>query len=688
MKMHSFISVVLVCFLIFSSSSLLLAQTSDDNNNTTYQQVSTSEWYKQPQVYNIVAFPPEDIEKYHITVNGLWNGFIGENLSSPFALGRLVESAFSGRTYHSDKEFVDAQHAQGMIVPATILTIQGHRSFQEDSFEDFACRSINGELCPWDVDADSYWMNAINPGFIDWCIQHGKKAIDAGADMIVLDEIQGNSFIPLYQWAAQYTGLPAPGFSNETIEGFRSYISTTYSPQDLLELFDINDVDTVDLKTRIAQTMNLTYNQRIQADPLIKEYQSYLETSNFEAKKRLILALRTYAKEQNKDIVISANSYALGTNQPFGFWPKGLIFADLLDLFTFENTYTAVLDQTIPDFYRTKWLAWERLAYAATAAPAVILIDTSTVEAIHKNLFPLFGFSNSLGILCAEAYANKGSFVNYHFQLFGREKNWKRVEQIHEFVMGNPEIFDYSSDVWGNVGIVFLYSEGMQDHMNTYLGCAQAFAESHIPFDVVFDGDDLYLNTSLSLKELERFSLIVVPSLLLVTEKQKQIVKEYVHNGGVALIFDGEELGFQDATGEVPYGDGLFYFFEEDYGKLYFETYIDSYRQVLADCVHNYVSDVLTVNADGRKIVVTPYIQQENNRMTLHMINYDHIGFFDFIWPVSPLEIHLLKPSFSIEQVSLLSPGEKTVSLPYEISDDTITITVPSLKDYGVIVIE
>ena len=34
-----------------------------------------------------------------------------------------------------------------------------------------------------------YWMNASNPAFIDWCINHGKKAIDADADMIVLDEI-------------------------------------------------------------------------------------------------------------------------------------------------------------------------------------------------------------------------------------------------------------------------------------------------------------------------------------------------------------------------------------------------------------------------------------------------------------------------------------------------------------------
>jgi len=47
----------------------------------------------------MIAYPPDDIDKYHITVNGLWHGYIGENLSSPFALGRLVVSIFSGRAY-------------------------------------------------------------------------------------------------------------------------------------------------------------------------------------------------------------------------------------------------------------------------------------------------------------------------------------------------------------------------------------------------------------------------------------------------------------------------------------------------------------------------------------------------------------------------------------------------------------
>jgi len=243
-----------IMLFLFSSVHIFVAHQSKDTNKVMNQTTPLTEvdWYLYPQIYAMTAMPSEMIDEYHITVNGLWNGFIGDNLSSPFALGRLLESVFGGNTYDSDADFVQAQHDKGMIVPGTILTIQGHRSFQQDDFDTFASRSIDGALCPWDKGADSYWMNILDPGYLEWCINHGKKAIDAGADIIVLDEIQGNSLIPTYQWASQYTGDPAPGFSDVTINGFQQYLIEAYSSSELSDFFGIPDINTYDLKTRIA----------------------------------------------------------------------------------------------------------------------------------------------------------------------------------------------------------------------------------------------------------------------------------------------------------------------------------------------------------------------------------------------------------------------------------------------------
>jgi len=141
-KCYSLITIFFLC------STMMINQIHADNQGPLEE--NDISWFKKPQVYTMAAVPPDDVQKYHVTVNGLWNGFIGENLSSPFALGRLIESVFSGSTYYSDEEFVNKQHDQGMFVPATILTIQGHRSLQEESFDEFASRSHDGQLCPWD----------------------------------------------------------------------------------------------------------------------------------------------------------------------------------------------------------------------------------------------------------------------------------------------------------------------------------------------------------------------------------------------------------------------------------------------------------------------------------------------------------------------------------------------------------
>lgn len=171
-------------------------------------------------------------------------------------------------------------------------------------------------------------------------------------------------------------------------KGFRQCLKDRFGAVELLNGFGIEGIESYDLRERIAETMTLARQGRVAADPLIEFYINFQEESNYHAKKRLILSLRDDAEDQGRDLAISANSYAIGSNRPGGYWAKGLQFSDLIDFFTFENTYTALeYERNIP-FPRNKWLAWERLAGAATNAPAVILLDASAAEDIAAT-FPL-----------------------------------------------------------------------------------------------------------------------------------------------------------------------------------------------------------------------------------------------------------------------------------------------------------
>ena len=641
-------------------------------------------WFNSPQVYDMVALPLDDIQAFHITVNGLWNGFFAANLTSPFAFGRYIESLLSGRSYESDEEFVKVQHDEGMLVPATILTTQGHRSFQGDKLEDFACRSIDGKLCYWDKEADSYWMNALNDEFIDWCIEHGKKAIDAGADLIVLDEIQGSSFIPMYQWASQYIDwLNAPGFSNCTIEKFRNFLTNKYSNEQLQQIFGIDNISSYDLKSRIAETMYLTYNERIKADKLNEEYFKFLEIGNFNAKKRLIQELKKYAEENGKQIVIAANSYALGTPRGGGYWSKGLHFAGLLDFFTFENKYSALADDDLPMMPRAKWLAWEKLAYASTGSPAVALLGAS--EAVYIAGDTTNSYKNYLSILCAEAYANRGAFVSWYVKIWGKETNWMGCANIYDFVLKHRGL--YEGEINNSVAVLYLYGEGMRNKSDSYLGLAQALAESNVPYRVIFDGDGFYINESLSIEKLAPYDLIFIPNVINITEKQKNTIFQYVEQGGIAAIFDPQALGFEQDEGELQYGNGTFIFMQ-DVANEYFHNYDDDLRREIESVVSKHVQSPLYVKNADRKIIAYPYYQPEKKRVVIHLVNYDYTKWNDGVVPKENINIRIKKPSFDVKGAYIISPDcKENLTVLMSCEGDYINMTVPSLKIYDVVVL-
>jgi hypothetical protein len=638
----------------------------------------------------MVALPPNDVDRFHVTVNGLWNGFYSdENISSPFAFGRFLESFYSGRTYNTDEEFVTGQHEQGILCPGTVLTTQGHPSFQGDLVEQYACRSSDGKISQWDLNG-AVFMCSNNPGWIEWIIEQGKKIIDANGDLIVLDEIQGNGFVVWFQYLSQYLKIDEPGFCYYCIEGFRNYLSEKYDSSELYYLFDIDDIDTYDLTKRIAETINFTYYDRITADPLIKDYIEFQEWGNYKAKVHAISELRSYAKSEGKECIICANSFALGTPRSGDFWVKGLQFSEALDFFCFENEYGPKSDTLLPNFPRNKWIAWVKLASASTNLSPVILLKAGAVQSIWENPFFILGrVSNYLSIQCAEAYASGGSFANWFIKPLDKWWKWRGCAKIYRFVLENKEIYEAESEVYNPIGVLYLYGEGMRNNSDSYLGLGQLLAESNIPYEVVFDGDGLYLNETLTLDKLSGYEIILIPNIVDITTAQELIIKEYVQNGGIAIINDPEEIGLQEIEGEQEFGDGYFYVMLEDKGYEYFYSYNDKYRNEVTDVIYSYTGEVLTVENSNRKIVATPYLQPDEERVVIHLVNYDHFSLFDFIRMKFFVKIKIQKPAFDVSNVSLISsdiPNER--ELDFSVEGNYISFTVPILRIYDVVIIK
>jgi hypothetical protein len=658
-------------------------------SNTPTKQTE-SKWYEQVQVYDMVALPPNDVNRFHVTVNGLWNGFYSEeNISSPFAFGRYLESIYSGKTYNTDEEFVSGQHEQGLLCPGTVLTTQGHRSFQGDLVEQYACRSSDGKIAQWDLNG-AVFMCSNNPGWIQWIIEQGKKIIDADGDLIVLDEIQGNGFVIWFQFLSQYLNIDEPGFCQYCIGGFRNYLNETYTSIELLELFGIDDIETYDLTSRIADTIDLTYYDRIAADPLIKDYIEFQEWENYKAKVHAINELRSYAKSEGKECVICANSFALGTPRTGDFWVKGLQFSEALDFYCFENEYGPKSDVLLPRVPRNKWIAWVKLASAATNLSPVILLKAGAVQSIWENPFFILGrVGNYLSIQCAEAYASGGSFANWFVKPLDKWWKWRGCAKIYRFVLENRELYESKSEIYNPIGVLYLYGEGMRDNSDSYLGLGQLLAESNIPYEVIFDGDGLYLNETLTIDKLNEYELIIIPNVIDITSTQEMIIKEYVQNGGIAIINDPEELNLENTEGEQSYRDGYFYVMLEDKGYEYFYSYNDKYRSEVTEIIYSYIEEVIAIKNSDRKVVAFPYYQLDEDRVVVHLVNYNHHFLFDIIRPRLFVKIEIKKPSFDINSVSMItSDFPINMEIDFSVEDDYVSFTIPLLRIYDVVIIE
>jgi hypothetical protein len=529
---------------------------------------------------------------------------------------------------------------------------------------------------------NSYAMSAHNPKWNKWMVDQGKRAIDAGVDLIMIDDIQ--EFLFPFNF----------GFDQYSVGSFKKYLRSKFTLTELSAQFGIDDVDTLNVAERITSTAMKSYENRIAADPLVEVFARFQEENNYQTKKRLFEALRQYANEKDRQVAITANIFALGTNRLQGYWPKGLYFSELADFFAFENVYTIggekVLDMSFP---RGKWVAWEKLSRAATKSPAVPLLAAEMLGKLAAQ-----NIGNYLYILFAEAYANQSAMMLYHIPSFKLEKQWQKCGEAAGFVLSHRDIYEAEQSVYSSIAVLYLYSEAMRTKTSAYLGLAQALAESNVPFEVVFSGDNNYLQDTLTLQELKKFKLILIPSVLGITDNQKEVVKRYVREGGKAVIFDPRDLNIYESKGEIKFGKGSFIIMPslevkgiwQDPGTAYLLTYNDTIRKDIDKTIKTHVEDSITIEDSNRRIIAFPYYQFGKRRIVIHLINYDHNLKNDEVRTQKNIRIRIKKPDFYTDptEAFMISPDFKDkIILPIVVRNDYIELRVPELKVYNIIIL-
>lgn len=245
---------------------------------------------------------------------------------------------------------------------------------------------------------------------------------------------------------------------------------------------------------------------------------------------------------------------------------RGIQFVDMLDLLVYENHYSprGNLDEDIAP-PRGKFVAWHRLAHAISGRRSVLIIPISKlgprlvtyVKELQKGKTGR-KYETLFALLFAEAYATEGAYAIYYWENLPW---WDRTFNMAGFIQEHKDL--YEGDQKTNIALCFLYNDKMRSIPGvypSYLGWAQAMSELHIPFNVVFGGDGHYVQDRLTIDDLKPYSLVIVCSPINPTDNQKNVIREYVEQGGTCMAFEPEQLAISTSglTKDVKMGKGRF----------------------------------------------------------------------------------------------------------------------------------
>ena len=549
-----------------------------------------------------------------------------------------------------------------------------------------------------------------NPDWLQWEIEFGRKGIDQGADMVLVDTPMSSSFV---------SGFLRGGFCPHCMAGFRKYLEAKFTPEELQERFDVGEFDTSTIIKRLSPLQFLTdpkrrpFQDTTKDDLLFREFVYCQEEASFRTRKLLAEALREHARATGRQVAFCTNAADLGTANPGGYWIRAIMFADLFDLFAYEQNY---LPDGLPSpqmtrLPRGKWAAYHRLAYAIHHRRSPAVISANAMGELLKTVLLKGTTANVLtAVQSAEAYAANGAYIQFHVEpltvgttLLG--KCWRESARIAGFVRSHRDLYEGELGSGSSTAIVFLLNERgrtIPAVFPSYLGLAQALTEGNYPFDVLFGGDGRYVADRLTLAELQRYGVVIVPSPIDPTENQKSVINAFVKAGGTLVCQEPERLGIERPTdlapaagasclaGRFEYGKGSVMVLKgrvtetwtDDVASNFFRTYDPKLRRELCNLAEQLGLSSMVEGQAERLIGAFPVLQPERKRLVIHLVNYDVDYDNDAIREKTDVTVKVLRPAFLSGEVrgQLYAPGlEEPRSLPVTVSDGAVACTLPRL---------
>ena len=515
---------------------------------------------------------------------------------------------------------------------------------------------------------------------------------------------------------------------------FRTHLKNNYCPDELIQVFGVSDVSEVDPGKFMEERLLSTEN------PLVTEWKRFRVLDYTEHLK----AIKAYGESLKPGFILTDNAclwegdpyrafnYAVG---PIEEWAKGMSFIFIeaqFDAYSHGGQNLKVTNSPVLKY----------TAGASHGIPAVYLGYLGDPTSKTNN--PLVGLSPLVKLCIAECNANQASY-NYipTWDGYGEDVRDKTMEEImkgvseyNNFLAKNEDLF-LGSKPYTNVALLISTEQTYAGHETYAMAVSRMLLDEQIPHVMLVDDD-------VKPEILEKYDLVILPDVPMMSEKKINIFEKYVENGGGLLslgasskydefgrmrkklglsrLFEGmEPWGHMDpsidqtlgvnAVSKNGYGKGRVIFIPSEayaslpmtgreevviFKDLAFVTAakLVSLNQVFGELVQWAAGGTCPVYCIAPYTVEChPLIQPDKSRIVVHLVNYKVDLEGNIIEEKNTGLKVLLPESAKVKNVKFVSPDditEKVLEIK-EVKKDGqnfVEFIVPSVSIYSLAVIE
>jgi hypothetical protein len=606
-------------------------------------------WFEQVQFIAAVPMPIEWAREYGTTVNGMW--------ADPDRWGKAE---------------VEQAHAEGrrvlVSVPLIALTHGAYEQEENRYLMSEVCRDVFGNEAEvkwyyWDS-KPVYAMCLYSRVFRDYLLAKIQKAIETGADVVNVDEIQTS------------IGLMSreekdPGFCPKCLEKFCAHLDRDSSARSAAGVGNVGNLRENDYSALL---------QRLREDDAFYHlYVSFHERAAFQTVEEFLAEIRSATAAAGSEMAVIANLTGLGTflETQGSLW--GAAWGELIDFVIMENLY--LLNPGTFQEGRAHWLlprgkftAWYRLAASfRSRAPAWICPQINVPRELAGKRSV-----NYYLLMFLEAYANNGRWGYYWWP--GVDNETRRaatapeaVKDYTQFILAHREYYEgLTTD--NDVAILYANSavlENRKGHFK-YIALAQALAEGGFQYDVLYVGDDVFTPSDIDTRQLARYRAVLLPEAAGLTEKQLEALRAYSEGGGRVIAYS--EIGLDASPSVTAITDDLLLDF--------WHHYQDRDRSRILSPLED--MEGARIQTSDPRVSVVRY--QTDGRVVCHVINYDYHESDDTIAAKRDVEVRLPWNGDAPTSGRCLSlDGERELAVSR--NGSWLSFTVPSIDPYVLVVL-